>query len=63
MTPAELSTRTTALFGSQWQTALSRRICVPVRTIRHWANGDRPIPQWLAVMLELLEDQAARRAS
>jgi hypothetical protein len=55
MTPTELAKRATALYGSRWQTALANRIEVAPRTVRHWANGDRPIPPWLGVMVELLE--------
>ncbi len=58
MTPSELEQRATALFGEQWQTALARRIRVESRTVRRWKAGDREIPEWLDVMLELLEFQA-----
>jgi hypothetical protein len=59
VTATELEQRATALFGEQWQTALARRIRVEPRTVRRWKAGDRDIPDWLAVMLELLEFQAA----
>lgn len=55
MTPAELERRAVALFGSDWQSALARRIRVDPRTVRRWKAGDREIPEWLDVMLELLE--------
>lgn len=55
MTPADLERRASALYGREWQTALSRRIRVEPRTVRRWKAGDRAIPDWLAVMLDLLE--------
>lgn len=55
MTPAELERRAFALYGARWQTALATRIRVDARTVRRWYAGDRSIPEWLSVMLELLE--------
>lgn len=55
MTPADLERRATALYGPDWQTALARRIRVDARTVRRWKAGDRTIPDWLDVMLSLLE--------
>lgn len=63
MTPEELETRATALYGKRWQTALADRILVDARTVRRWKAGDREIPAWLDVMLELLEAQAALERS
>lgn len=59
MTPAELERRAVALYGSDWQTSLARTIRVDARSVRRWKAGDRAIPDWLGVMLELLEAQAA----
>lgn len=61
MTPLELEHRCLALYGANWQTALAKTIRVEDRTVRRWKAGDRAIPEWLDVMLSLLEDQAARR--
>ena len=55
MTPLELQRRATVLYGADWQTALARRIRVDARTVRRWKAGDRAIPEWLDVMLDLLE--------
>lgn len=55
MTPTDLERRCRALYGSEWQTALARRIHVESRTVRRWKAGDRKIPAWLPVMIGLLE--------
>ena len=55
MTPAELEARCAALYGADWQAALARRIHVDARTVRRWKAGDRAIPDWLDVMIDLLE--------
>lgn len=55
MTPADLEHRASALYGDEWQSALARRIRVDARTVRRWKAGDRAIPDWLDVMLGLLE--------
>lgn len=55
MTPRDLETRASALYGDQWQTPLARRIRVEPRTVRKWKAGDRSIPDWLDAFLELLE--------
>lgn len=55
MTPADLERRAAVLYGPDWQTALARRIRVDARTVRRWKAGDRAIPEWLDVMLSLLE--------
>lgn len=55
MTPGELERRASALYGAEWQSALARRISVDARTVRRWKAGDRAIPDWLDVMLGLLE--------
>jgi hypothetical protein len=61
VTPDDLARRATALYGTEWQTALARTIRVGDRAVRRWKAGDREIPDWLDVMLSLLENQAARR--
>lgn len=61
MTHADLERRASALYGAEWQTALARRIRVAPRTVRRWYAGDREIPPWLDVMLDLLH--AAARSS
>lgn len=55
MTPADLETRATALYGPDWQSPLARRIRVDPRTVRRWKAGDREIPDWLDEFLGLLE--------
>jgi hypothetical protein len=41
----ELTKAGQALFGNQWQTALSRAIGLnDARRVRQWLSGDRPIP-------------------
>lgn len=55
MTPADLERRAIALYGPDWQSPLARRIRVDARTVRRWKAGDRAIPEWLDVMLDLLE--------
>jgi hypothetical protein len=55
MTSAELERRAVNLFGPDWQSSLARQIRVDPRTVRRWKAGDRAIPEWLDVMLELLE--------
>lgn len=54
MSPKQLSEAALALYGSQWQTALARRIGVDARTVRKWAAGDRAIPAPVVELLELL---------
>ena len=55
MTSADLERRAAALYGPDWQTALARRIRVDARTVRRWKAGDRAVPEWLDVMLDLLK--------
>lgn len=33
-----------ALYGSRWQTDLSRALGVSDRTVRRWASGSDPVP-------------------
>jgi hypothetical protein len=54
MTPDLLREAGEALFGPQWQTALSRDLEVNDRTIRRWANGQNPVPDGLAADLRAL---------
>jgi DNA-binding transcriptional regulator YiaG len=61
LTPAELARRAAALYGPEWQSQMARRIRVDARTVRRWAAGDRTIPAWLAVILELLERHPRER--
>jgi len=61
MTPAELETRATALYGREWQTLLARRVAVDARTVRRWKAGDREIPGWLVEFLGMLERHAEER--
>lgn len=58
MTPALLSRMGRALYGDQWQRALSRAIGKNERTIRRWAAGDYPVPDGDA---ELIRHEMRRR--
>lgn len=55
MTPADLEARAAAMYGQDWQSPLARRIRVDARTVRRWKAGEREIPDWLDVILSLLE--------
>lgn len=55
MTPTELERRASAMYGADWQSPLARRIRVDPRTVRRWKAGEREIPEWLDVLLSLLE--------
>jgi DNA-binding transcriptional regulator YiaG len=55
MTPTELEWRASAMYGQDWQSPLARRIRVDPRTVRRWKAGEREIPEWLDVLLSLLE--------
>lgn len=61
MSPAELETRAAAMYGTDWQSPLARRIAVDARTVRRWKAGDREIPGWVDVVLGLLERHAEER--
>ena len=40
------------------QTELQRRWGIPLRTMSHWVNGDRPCPPYIKQMLiDLLQDE------
>ena len=41
------------------QSEFSRKYEIPLRTVQHWANGDRLPPEWLLPVLEkaILYDQ------
>lgn len=55
MTPDELVERCSSLYGVRWQSAFARRIRVDARTVRRWKSGERPVPEWVGVILDLLE--------
>ncbi len=65
MTPAELRSTCTQIFGRNWQTALARFLKRPdgthvsPRTVRRWASGMTPVPFWVE---PLLQAERARRA-
>lgn len=61
MTPDELERRGAALYGDEWQSPLARRIRVDARTVRRWKAGEREIPEWLDVLLSLLERHPKER--
>jgi hypothetical protein len=43
------------MYGREWQTRLAERVRVDPRTVRRWKAGDREIPGWLMVVVEMLE--------
>ena len=53
MSPTELRQRREALGFTQ--TGLAKRCRIPLRTWSHWESGDRPIPNYLITILELIE--------
>jgi len=61
VTPTELETRASALYGRDWQTRLAERVRVDARTVRRWKAEDREIPGWLDVVLGLLERHEEER--
>lgn len=44
MNSAQLAEAGRTLFGDQWQTPLSRMLCVADRTVRRWYAGTMPVP-------------------
>lgn len=40
------------------QTEVSRRWGIPLRTVQHWAAGDRPCPTWVQ---KLIADASRRK--
>lgn len=61
MTPDELEKRASEMYGAEWQSPLARRIRVDARTVRRWKAGDREVPEWLDVLLGLLERHPRER--
>ena len=56
MTPDELRTRLTALFGpDRMETRAAAALRVYRQTVYKWLNGDRPIPKWAISKVEKLE--------
>lgn len=55
MTPEDLQTRASALYGDDWQSPLARRVRVDARTVRRWKAGEREIPAWLEWAIGILE--------
>ena len=43
------------------QTGAARCLEVEARTVRYWLAGDRPIPAWLVLMLDLMENVRGAR--
>lgn len=64
MTRDQLHTIGRTLYGSTWQTELSRNIVnldgeeLDKRRVQQWACGARPVPDWLLIELKKL---AARK--
>ena len=53
MSPTELRQRREALGFTQ--TGLAKRCRIPLRTWSHWESGTRPIPNYLTIIIELIE--------
>lgn len=45
MTPTLLKSAGELLYGPRWQTDLADALGVSARTMRHWASGDREMPE------------------
>ena len=63
MTAAELNDLARAVFGERWQSALSRELGVPLRTVQRWAAEG--IPKKIvadAVWFAIMKAREARRA-
>lgn len=56
MTIDQLTAAGQLLYGDQWQANLARSLNVDVRRIRHWTDGTRPLPDWIAGEVYLLLD-------
>lgn len=61
MTPDELASRASAMYGQDWQSPLARRVRVDARTVRRWKSGERPVPEWLVAFLDVLERNPKER--
>jgi hypothetical protein len=52
VTPNEFCETAEGLYGTGWQTKLSRVLVRDIRTIRRWKTGESPVPkvveEWLA---------------
>ena len=46
MNHIELATLAEKLFGGQWQHPLARALGLNERTVRRWASGETPVPEW-----------------
>lgn len=55
MTPLELESRASALYGPDWQSPFARRVRVDARTVRRWKAENNPIPNWVGAFLDVLE--------
>jgi DNA-binding transcriptional regulator YdaS (Cro superfamily) len=58
--PAGLELAGTALYGYRWQSSLARDLGVLPRTVRKWANGEKPIPHRQWRYIAALLDQRSR---
>lgn len=60
MTPEFLGRCGKALFGTSWQSELSRALNVSDRTVRRWAAGTSPVPESVAEEIaKLLSERGA----
>lgn len=54
ITVDQLTAIGTALYGSQWQSALARDLGIADRTMRRWVSGESPIPTGIIAELTRL---------
>lgn len=51
MTPKRLQRIGVRLFGRRWQSTMARHLGTTPRTVRRWAAGDAPVPEWASRFL------------
>lgn len=59
MTKEELAAMAHAMFGMDWQSPLARALDVNPRTVRRWAAGTTPVPDWLPARMASLTGATA----
>ena len=60
MTPTDLTSIATAMFGPRWQRELERALGVDDRLVRRWAAGDVPIPDARTAQIRSLARDRAK---
>lgn len=60
MTPEELDDRATRVFGTpRWRRKLALATGKNYATVKRWAAGDLPVPEYVATILTLMEKESA----